>query len=475
MIAKAAYRAGEKIYDEKYHRLRNYEGKKKSEEIESAMYLPSHVSEKFKDRNFLYNEIERREGNVSNRQLARELEFSLYTDFTPQENKEMVERFAETFTKDGMIVDACFHKLNDKNPHCHMMLTLRDVNEDGITFGNKNRSWNSDKMHGKWRDTWEKIVNEKFKEKGLDIFVSRKSFEERGIDKKPTKHLPYDKKSAKYQEVLKENKKIKKQNEFKQKKKEIKQEVEQVKEVKQIVRNTKIAGITNNRKEVLGMGLEQEQLKQKPVYEEPGQDPNVYEEPEQSRTVGDLFTESINGLKERYERLNEDTKVLKADKKRSYERYRNHKETDYSKKMSLKKEDVIDMKLDYKMMKVNLKETSVFSLSDWKRRKQLKAAMKKKKIQIKKKKLEMKREKKKLKLYKKEHVKSRNKLLKNYKDKAKTFLLIKKTEREMNKVKNLNKQIDNNKVVSLKDFKKQKMKLELKPQFGKQRDKKLEL
>lgn len=46
------------------------------------------------------------------------------------------------------------------------------------------------------------------------------------------------------------------------KKKEIKQEVEQVKEVKQIVRNTKIAGITNNRKEVLGMGLEQEQLKQ---------------------------------------------------------------------------------------------------------------------------------------------------------------------------------------------------------------------
>lgn len=69
-------------------------------------------------------------------------------------------------------------------------------------------------------------------------------------------------------------------------------------------------------------------------------------------------------------------------------------------KNEFKKEDVIDMKLDYKMMKVNLKETSVFSLSDWKRRKQLKAAMKKENPNQKEK-LEMKREKKKLKLYKK--------------------------------------------------------------------------
>lgn len=461
-VAKAAYRSGEILYDEKKNRTHNFTGKLKKDEIESEIYLPSHVNEKFKNRQFLYNEIERVETRKDS-QLVRELEFSLYTEFTPAENKELVEKFAKTFTDDGMVADACFHKLNADNPHCHLLLTLREVNEDGLTFHDrKNRDWNKKSYNEKWRNTWEKLVNEKFKEKGLDIFVSRKSYQERGIDKIPQKHLPFDKKSAKYQKVLTENKKIKKRNNFKQKKKETKQEVEQIKEVKQIVRNAKVAEI-QNRKEVLGMGLEQEQLKQKPVYEEPGQDPNVYEEPEQSRTVGDLFTESINGLKERYERLNEDTKVLKANKKRSYERYRNHKETDYSKKMSLKKEDVIDMKLDYKMMKVNLKETSVFSISDWKRRKQLKAAMKKKKIQIKKKKLEMKREKKKLKLYKKEHAKDRKKLISNYKDRAKTFLQIKKTERVMSKVKDLNKQITNDKIVSLKDFKKEKMKLEMKP------------
>lgn len=475
IVSKAAYRSGEKIYDEKYNRVRNYENKGKSEEIESAMYLPSHVSEKFKDRSFLYNEIERREGNVSNRQLARELEFSLYTDFTPQENKEMVERFAETFTKDGMIVDACFHKLNDKNPHCHMLLTLRDVNEDGITFGNKNRSWNSDKMHGKWRDTWEKIVNEKFREKGLDIFVSRKSFEERGIDKIATKHLPYDKESQRYKEVVVENKKIKKRNHFKQKKKEFKQEVEQVKEVKQIIRNTKVAEITNNRKEVLSMGLEQEQKQPVHQYEEPGEDTRSYEEPEQTKTVGDLFKDRLQGLHDRFNQLNADTKILKENKKLSYKRYRTHKETDYDKKMSLKKDDLVNMRLNYKMRKTDLGRTKIFSLSDFQKRREIKADLKKMKLQMKKKKLEMKKEKKKLKLYKKEHARDRKKLVANYKDRAKTFLQIKKTERSMSKVKNLNQQITNNKVVSLKDFKKEKMKLEMKPKLNKQRNKKLEL
>lgn len=473
MVAKAAYRAGEKIYDEKYNRVRNYEGKKKSEEIESAMYLPSHANEKFKDRSFLYNEIERSEGKATNRQLARELEFSLYTDFTPQENKEMVERFAEIFTKDGMIADACFHKLNGTNPHCHLMLTLRDINEDGISFGNKNRSWNSDKMHGKWRDAWEKIVNEKFKEKGLDIFVSRKSFEERGIDKIAQKHLPYDKKSPKYKEVLTENKKIKKRNNFKQKKKEIKQEVEQIKEVKQIVRNAKVAEI-QNRKEVLVMGLEQEQ-KQPVQYEEPEQDTQSYEEPEQGRTVGDLFKEEIQGLRDKFNHLTVDSKLLKENKKRSYERYRDHKENDFSKKMSLKKDDLANMKINFGMRKTDLKRTKVFSLSGFQERREIKADLKKMKLQMKKKKLEMKKEKKKLKLYKKEYIKDRKKLVTNFKDRAKTLLQMKRTERIMNKTQNLNQQLDKNKVVNLQDFKKQKMKLEMKPKINKQRDKKLEL
>lgn len=474
VVAKAAYRSGEKLYDEKHNRTHNFTGKKHKDQIESEIYLPSHVNEKFKDRQFLYNEIERKEGNTPNRQLARELEFSLYTEFTPEENKELVKEFAKTFTNDGMICDACLHKLGEDNPHCHMLLTLRDVKEDGITFGNKNRSWNHESMNIKWRDNWEKLVNEKFKEKGLDIFVSRKSYKERGIDKKPTKHLPYDKTSKRYQEVLKENKKIKKQNEFKQKKKEVKQEVEQIKEVKQIMRNTKVAEI-QNRKEVLVMGLEQEQKQPVHQYEEPGEEINQEPEIEETRTVGDLFKERLQGLNDRFNQLNADTRTLKENKKRSYERYRAYKETDYDKKMSLKKDDLINMRLNYGMRKTDLGRTKIFSLRDFQKRREIKADLKKMKLQMKKKKLEMKKEKKKLKLYKKEHAKDRKKLVANYKDRAKTFLQIKKTEHVMSKVKDLNKQITNDKVVSLKDFKKQKMKLEMKPIITKKREKGLEL
>lgn len=73
------------------------------------------------------------------------------------------------------------------------------------------------------------------------------------------------------------------------------------------------------------------------------------------------------------------------------------------------------------------------------------------------------------------YTKDRKKLVTHFKNKAKTILQMKRTERAMNKVQNLNQKLDNNKVVSLQDFKKQKMKLEMKPKPNKQLGKKLEL
>ncbi|MGR5921022.1 MobA/MobL family protein [Bacillus paranthracis] len=217
-VLKAAYRSGEIIHDEKYDRLRNYEGKKKKDGIESEVFLPSHVSEKYKDRAFLYNEIERIEKR-KDAQLNREIEFSLYTEFTPKENKELVKRFTEFFTGKGMVADACFHKLTGDNPHCHLTLTMREIEEDGVTFNKKkNRDWNAKEMNEQYRKLWEEIVNEAYKKKGLDLFVSRKSFEERGITKIATKHLPRDKNSNHYKEVIVENKKNSKTECFQTKK-----------------------------------------------------------------------------------------------------------------------------------------------------------------------------------------------------------------------------------------------------------------
>ncbi|MGR5906279.1 hypothetical protein ACT7DI_25295 [Bacillus paranthracis] len=63
-----------------------------------------------------------------------------------------------------------------------------------------------------------------------------------------------------------------------------------------------------------------------------------YEEQEQvqertqTRTVGDLFKDHLQTLEAQYERLNNATRSLKENKKRSYERYCEYKETQYDKK-----------------------------------------------------------------------------------------------------------------------------------------------
>jgi hypothetical protein len=57
-----------------------------------------------------------------------------------------------------MIADIAFHDLNSKNPHAHVMLTLRTVSPNG--FGNKQREWNNKKMFEAWRVNWEIIANE---------------------------------------------------------------------------------------------------------------------------------------------------------------------------------------------------------------------------------------------------------------------------------------------------------------------------
>ncbi|MGR5906280.1 hypothetical protein ACT7DI_25300 [Bacillus paranthracis] len=61
------------------------------------------------------------------------------------------------------------------NPHVHLTLTMREIEKDGVTFNKKkNRDWNSKEMNEQYRNLWEELVNEMYKKKGLDLFVSRK-------------------------------------------------------------------------------------------------------------------------------------------------------------------------------------------------------------------------------------------------------------------------------------------------------------
>ena len=96
-----------------------------------------------------------------------------------------------------MVADIAIHedKASDGglNPHAHIMLTLRDVNEDG--FGKKNREWNDGRKGGRkrgldeMRDSWEKHSNRHLRDAGSPVTLSMKSYVEQGIDRQPQQHM----------------------------------------------------------------------------------------------------------------------------------------------------------------------------------------------------------------------------------------------------------------------------------------------
>lgn len=170
-VASAAYRSGSKLKDEQSNRTKNYE--RKQQEVKySEIDLPTGTSEKFRDREFLWNEVERTEKR-KDAQLAREIIFALPQELNLETDIELMKNFVQdNFTSQGMIADWNIHDKGDGNPHCHVMLTMRSLDTDGLTFLPKKRSefkldangekipvtdWNGNQIIRNQRKVWKRI------------------------------------------------------------------------------------------------------------------------------------------------------------------------------------------------------------------------------------------------------------------------------------------------------------------------------
>lgn len=195
-LASAAYRSGEKLTDEltdttfDYTRKQNIDG--------NFILAPEGSPDWIRDRSKLWNAVEKSETNKNgslkkNARLSYEIELSLQRELSAQENMQMTKRFLEeNFTSRGFIVDVNFHNLKDnENPHAHCMLTTRQVTEDG--FGKKidrDTIKKRDFLENTIRPSWERHINQTFKDNGIDEEVTCKSFKKLGItDKRPEKYL----------------------------------------------------------------------------------------------------------------------------------------------------------------------------------------------------------------------------------------------------------------------------------------------
>lgn len=183
-VASSAYRAGEKIKDERQDKEHDYT--KKQGVVHKEIILPEQAPERLKDRSVLWNEVEQIEKR-KDAQLAREVEVALPKELNREEQIEVVQEYANEFVKEGMIADVVIHDNNKGNPHAHIMLTMREVTKDG--FGKKNREWNDKEKLETWRKSWEQKANQGLERAGHQERINHKSYEKQGIEKIPTIHL----------------------------------------------------------------------------------------------------------------------------------------------------------------------------------------------------------------------------------------------------------------------------------------------
>ena len=236
-IASAAYRSGEKLFDDKEGRSYFYA---RSVMPESFILTPKNAPKWANDRQKLWNEVEKKDRKANSR-YAKEFNVALPVELTNEEQKALITKFVqETFVDKGMVADVAIHRDHEENPHAHVMLTNRPFNPDG-SWGLKSKTqyvldkngkqlltkngnpkqrkiwlvdWDKPGKVEEWRHAWAEEVNSLFQAKGMPERISEKSYEEQGIEKTPTKHEGHNsqtKERKAFNEAVKEQDRTKKQ------------------------------------------------------------------------------------------------------------------------------------------------------------------------------------------------------------------------------------------------------------------------
>lgn len=95
------------------------------------IFLPHNASESWRDRSLLWNAVEENEKTKDSR-LAREFVVALPVELNREQWIMLLSDFiGEQLVSDGMCAHACIHDTDGHNPHAHIMVTVRPLDEHG--------------------------------------------------------------------------------------------------------------------------------------------------------------------------------------------------------------------------------------------------------------------------------------------------------------------------------------------------------
>ncbi len=214
-MASCAYYAGEKKYSE-YECCWKYPHSSPARVKWVEVMLPPNAPRAYADPQTLWNAVDAAETSV-NAQTARSMLFALPRELTDEQNLALVRDFCQKeFVDKGMICNFFYHDKGDGNPHVHIMLTLRAMDENGKWLpksknvyaldenGNRIRTpngswkrvkvntvdWNERRYGEIWRQDWATAQNAALEAAGRAERVDMRSLERQGVeDRLPQKHL----------------------------------------------------------------------------------------------------------------------------------------------------------------------------------------------------------------------------------------------------------------------------------------------
>jgi hypothetical protein len=202
----AAYRAGERIRDERMKRFHNYLDR--DDIVYSDIVLPSKFARDAtvnwaRDRSTLWNAVE--STNRRNARLAREVLVILPPELTPAQRAQLVRRFSQELSdRYQNAVDTTIHlprpSADERHHHAHLLMTPREITPHGLgrrvaceLSGPERRArglgpYKQDFMFV--RERWAEVMNEALRDAGLTARVDHRGFKARGINREPVPEIP---------------------------------------------------------------------------------------------------------------------------------------------------------------------------------------------------------------------------------------------------------------------------------------------
>ena len=201
-VQSAAYITGSSLYETRRDLTANYENRA-GDVTASKTLAPEHAPAEFRELTVwntlesfedIYadkryrNNIEAGEKYKGSARTAMTLVAALPNVLSPDVATELVEEFAlHRFVSEGLIVTYAIHD-DEGNPHAHLQISRRSVDEHGQFSEFKNREMCLKKELFITRKLWADLSNRYLEREGFDLRITEKSFADLGVELIPTQH-----------------------------------------------------------------------------------------------------------------------------------------------------------------------------------------------------------------------------------------------------------------------------------------------